>query len=364
MVEPSASTAGRWRTSALRFAMRCVAMASDSVTVGSRPSGTLATMMPMANSRFSQNGRPSAWPMRKNTPPMPRGEHGDDAGQPRDLALQRRGDRARRLRQVGDLAELGVHAGGEHHGARLARHHRGAGQQRCSSRCSGDSSGWASASRALGSDSPVIVAVLTRRPKASISRQSAGTSSPSSSSTMSPGTSSLASISHDLAVAQHLHLLRQQLAQRGERPLGPVFLPEGEDAVDQDDADDGDAQPRHALAGVEVFGEKRQRRGQPQDEGEEVGELAGEAQQQALAPDFLDMVRAELRQASLRLGRSQARGRGVQAGERLLCGEALDVHRENGRRCLLLSIDGITECSRLEISGCGTKLDRSVTMAT
>ena len=71
VVEPSASTAGRWRTRALRLAMRCVAIASDSVTVGNRPSGTLATMMPMANSRFSQVGSPSASPRKNVATPMP-----------------------------------------------------------------------------------------------------------------------------------------------------------------------------------------------------------------------------------------------------------------------------------------------------
>ena len=71
VVEPSASTAGRWRTSALRLAMRCVAIASDSVTVGSRPSGTLATMMPMAKRTFSHGGSPSAWPMKNSAMPMP-----------------------------------------------------------------------------------------------------------------------------------------------------------------------------------------------------------------------------------------------------------------------------------------------------
>ena len=60
VVEPRASTAGRWRTRALRLAMRWVAIASDRVTVGSRPSGTFATMMPIANRTFSQNGSPSA----------------------------------------------------------------------------------------------------------------------------------------------------------------------------------------------------------------------------------------------------------------------------------------------------------------
>jgi len=56
VAEPRASTAGRCRTRALRRAILCVAIASASVTVGASPSGTLATMMPMANSMLAQNG--------------------------------------------------------------------------------------------------------------------------------------------------------------------------------------------------------------------------------------------------------------------------------------------------------------------
>lgn len=41
-----------------RLAIRCVVIARLSVTVGNNPSGTLATMMPIANIRFSQNGSP------------------------------------------------------------------------------------------------------------------------------------------------------------------------------------------------------------------------------------------------------------------------------------------------------------------
>ena len=41
LAAPSASTEGRWRTSALRRAIRCAAIASESVMVGSRPSGPL-----------------------------------------------------------------------------------------------------------------------------------------------------------------------------------------------------------------------------------------------------------------------------------------------------------------------------------
>ena len=55
-----------------------------------------------------------------------------------------------------------------------------------------DSSPFGSGERAFGSDSPVTVALFTRSPKDSITRQSAGTLSPSSSSTTSPGTSAAA----------------------------------------------------------------------------------------------------------------------------------------------------------------------------
>ena len=57
-----------------------------------------------------------------------RRERRDDAGQARNLPLQRRGILAHRLRQMGDPAELGPHAGGVHHGTRLTPHHRRAGQ--------------------------------------------------------------------------------------------------------------------------------------------------------------------------------------------------------------------------------------------
>ena len=80
------------------------------------------------------------------------------------------------------------------------------------------------------------------------------------------------------------------------------------------------------MARIEIFDKEGHRSADPQDDGEEVGELAGEAQQQVLARHFRNVVGAELRQAAQRLDRSQARGRCMQAGERLLCSKALDVH--------------------------------------
>jgi len=97
-----------------------------------------------------------------------------------------------------------------------------------------------------------------------------------------------------------------------------------------DHADDGHAEAGHALAGIETLGEKRQRRADPQDDGEEMGELACEAQHQILARDFLDKVRPELRQTTHGLGLRQSCGRTVQADECLLDGVLENVHGSPG----------------------------------
>ena len=114
VVQPSVSTAERRLISALRLAMRCTPMARDSVTVGSSPSGTKATIMPMAKMKLSA----------RSTPANDDGQEEEDAahgdGDDRDelrhalhLLLQRAGLIAEALGEVGDLAELGLHAGGE-----------------------------------------------------------------------------------------------------------------------------------------------------------------------------------------------------------------------------------------------------------
>ena len=53
VVEPSVSTLESFFTSTLRLAIRCAATDSAIVSVGSSPSGTLATMMPIANTKAS-----------------------------------------------------------------------------------------------------------------------------------------------------------------------------------------------------------------------------------------------------------------------------------------------------------------------
>jgi hypothetical protein len=197
---------------------------------------------------------------------------------------------------VGDAAELGAHAGGVDHGARLSGNDRGAGED--------DVLGlqWRLLAarlgvRALASDSPVTVDRLTRKPKASVSRQSAGTKSPFFEQHDVARYQFAGEKADDLAGAQRFHLLRQQLAQRGHRPFGLVFLPEREDAVDEDHADDGHAEAGHSLAGVEMLGDERKAGADPQDDGEEVGEFLREAQQQVLLLDLFEEVGTELGRA-------------------------------------------------------------------
>ena len=71
VVDPSVSTDDRCRISTLRFAMRWLASTSASVSVGSRPSGTIATMMPMAKMNAFQNGTPAKRPTAKKSRPIP-----------------------------------------------------------------------------------------------------------------------------------------------------------------------------------------------------------------------------------------------------------------------------------------------------
>jgi len=88
-----------------------------------------------------------------------------------------------------------MRASREDEGLRFAGDERSAGEVPARSvlwLCIGSGSLHGSASREAGSDSPVTVALFTRTPNASTSRQSAGRMSPASSRIRSPGTRSLA----------------------------------------------------------------------------------------------------------------------------------------------------------------------------
>ena len=129
VVDPSVPTDGRWRMSTFRRAMRWVASTRARVSVGSRPSGTMATMMPIAKMKASQNGTPRKPTDGKEDHPDQHREDADPSTQMLDLLAQR-GDRAGGgSGEARDLAELGLHPGGEDDGLGLARYHRGPGEQ-------------------------------------------------------------------------------------------------------------------------------------------------------------------------------------------------------------------------------------------
>ena len=111
LVAPRVSTALRRFTSAPPRARRRTPTASASVIVGSRPSGTFATSSPIGEHDRVGERQPGE---RADRDERDRGDHGDHRDEPRDaadLALQRAVVVARALRERGDAAQLGGHAG-------------------------------------------------------------------------------------------------------------------------------------------------------------------------------------------------------------------------------------------------------------
>jgi hypothetical protein len=94
---PRVSTDSSLRTSAPRLAILVALMDSDSDRVGSRPSGTSATMTPTAN----RNPSPSSSETPKSYSCRHR-EGGDDADGPVELQAKRRGAAHDRAGQLGD----------------------------------------------------------------------------------------------------------------------------------------------------------------------------------------------------------------------------------------------------------------------
>lgn len=68
-VEPRVSTDSRFLTNTILPAILWAVSASDTVTVARRPSGTLATMIPIMKTRFVMIPYPYANPKKKNVTP-------------------------------------------------------------------------------------------------------------------------------------------------------------------------------------------------------------------------------------------------------------------------------------------------------
>jgi hypothetical protein len=83
------------------------------------------------------------------------------------------------------------------------------------------------------------------------------------------------------------------------RPVGAVLLPEGERRVEHDDHGDRGRQRRHAR-------QQREHHGHPQQQGEQVGQLAHELAQEAAALALGHQVRAVTSEPLTRLERGEA----------------------------------------------------------
>ena len=112
-VLPSVSTAGSRRTSALRFTIRCTPRASEIVTTAGSASGTTATASAMPKISISKNGWPRTRPSSHDQRDDHQGGAGQDVAHPVEVLLQGRAPALHGLQQARDLAELGLHAGGD-----------------------------------------------------------------------------------------------------------------------------------------------------------------------------------------------------------------------------------------------------------
>ena len=107
VVDPSVSTASRLRTSTCRCAICSAPHASERVTVGSRPSGTRATVTPMAKTNPSEAGFPSRSESTKNSPPTPTAMAATVRTRRCSSWVSGLGDLGRRRRQLGDRRQPG-----------------------------------------------------------------------------------------------------------------------------------------------------------------------------------------------------------------------------------------------------------------
>ena len=273
VVAPSASMAGRCRTRTLRFATRWAASTRARVRVGRSPSGTIAMMMPTAKMKSSQIGIPIAQPIVKKSPPMKTASR--TMSRLRWAICRRRGNSASPpvwVRCAMPPNSVCMPVANTTALPWPATTHRGAGEQQVAA------VGWnllcaglrvPRLGERLPSQGGIVDAHRHGLDEAAVRWHVV----PFLQQENITGNQPLGGDLQPLGVPQDLDLLGQQALERGERPLGSVLLPEGEQAADQDHHDHRVAQPRHALVQADPLQDEREQGRDPEYQGERRGEL-------------------------------------------------------------------------------------------
>lgn len=270
-------------------------------------------------------------------------------GEMDDLALQWRETLAWCLGKVGNFAEFGAHAGSKHYRLAFPRHHGGARQQNvvaAQQRFLAAGPGVTRLGKRFSGDRGGVDAQVIRFDHAAIGGHVVALLQQDE---IPRHQSRRFDLLHT-AVPHHLDLARQQLEQSRQGTFGAVLLPERKQSVDQDHAKDGIAQHGHPLPRCAPFGDKGQRGGEPQDQGEEVGKPLEELEPEGLKPQRFDLVGAKLQQTAGGFLPGEPVWTAMQAGKCVFCGQMMDVHR---RRFAERREAGIPESLKVFCRSCG-----------
>ena len=130
-------------------------------------------------------------------------------------------------------------------------------------------------------------------------------------------------------VPDHRNPEGEHLAKFLNRLFGTVLLDEGEDGIDTDDRQDGDAETKKSFAWMEIFGQEAEGGGKPEQQGQKMGKLGNKAQNHGAGMHLVDLVGAILAASAPCLFSRDPLGRAQQGGEYLIVGKGLDLHGDS-----------------------------------
>ena len=225
------------------------------MTVGEEALGDIGDNNPDGQQEVPPEGQTQSLPDQEENHTQGDGEESYQVAQVDDFLLQRREGFRRGLGQVGDLAKFRPHAGGKDQGFGLA------GDQR--SPCQED----VSAVDQIFLRAGLFVArhgLRFARYRGIVDAHDKGLDQAAIGGDVVPifqqdhvaGDQLFGGHLPDSAVAECFYLMRKEPLECGNGFLGPVFLPEGEQTVDQNNAQDCHAERGHAPARLIPFGEK------------------------------------------------------------------------------------------------------------